>query len=150
MSEIQFNLRVYGLLVNEKEEILLSDECRFGHFFTKFPGGGIEFGEGIIDTLKREFKEELNAEVTEASFLYVNDFFQGSKFQEDQQIISFYYLLKVASHDFLGLEKYTTPFYSTGEKNRWAAIESLTERDMSFPIDKKALLALKDKYCTVS
>ena len=87
MSVIQFNLRVYGLLVNEKEEILLSDECRFGHFFTKFPGGGIEFGEGIIDTLKREFKEELNAEVTEASFLYVNDFFQGSKFQEDQQII---------------------------------------------------------------
>ena len=75
--------------MNDKKEVLLSDEFRFGRFFTKFPGGGIEFGEGIEDALKREFQEEVNAEVISSTFLYVNEFFQASKFQEEHQIISF-------------------------------------------------------------
>jgi hypothetical protein len=31
-----FDLRVYGLIVNDKQEVLLSDECENGKFFTKF------------------------------------------------------------------------------------------------------------------
>ncbi len=146
MSINQFNLRVYGVLVNDKKEVLLSDEFRFGRFFTKFPGGGIEFGEGIEDALKREFQEEVNAEVISSSFLYVNEFFQASKFQEEHQIISFYYLVKVADINQLGTEEYSTPFYSEGEKQRWVPIEDLIERHMSFPIDKKLVGVLQEKY----
>jgi 8-oxo-dGTP diphosphatase len=58
-----FNVRVYGLLINDEQEILISDEQEYGMQFTKFPGGGLELGEGLIDGLKREFVEECNVEV---------------------------------------------------------------------------------------
>ena len=71
----KFNLRVYGLILNEKEEILLMDECRNGVAFTKFPGGGLEFGEGTKDCLVRELKEELLSDFEIGDLFYVNDFF---------------------------------------------------------------------------
>ena len=43
----QFNLRVYAFIINDKHEVLLSDEYEFGTFFTKFPGGGVKYGEGF-------------------------------------------------------------------------------------------------------
>ena len=64
-----FNVRVYGLLINEFDQVLLSDEEESGFRFSKFPGGGLEYGEGLIDGLKREFMEELGIEV-HAGFVY--------------------------------------------------------------------------------
>ena len=58
-----FNLRVYGLLVNEHNEVLISEEFRFGKPFTKFPGGGLELGEGLKEGLIREFQEELEIDI---------------------------------------------------------------------------------------
>jgi len=56
-------LRVYGILINENKQVLVSDEFIRGHYYTKFPGGGLEFGEGTRDCLKREFKEEMDLSV---------------------------------------------------------------------------------------
>jgi hypothetical protein len=47
-----FNVRVYGLLFDEKNRLLVSDEFIRGNYFTKLPGGGLEFGEGTRDCLK--------------------------------------------------------------------------------------------------
>src|SRR6201996_9542253 len=88
-----FNVRVYGLLINSSNEILISDEQEYGMRFTKFPGGGLEQGEGLIDGLKREFVEECNAEVEILSHFYTTDFYVKSAFN-DSQIISVYYLVK--------------------------------------------------------
>ena len=52
----RFNIRVYGICINERQEVLLSDESYRDLHFTKFPGGGLGFGEGTIDCLKREFR----------------------------------------------------------------------------------------------
>ena len=41
-----FNVRVYGLLINDQNQILISDEQEYGMQFSKFPGGGLEYGEG--------------------------------------------------------------------------------------------------------
>ena len=41
-----FNLRVYGILLGENKQVLVSDEFIRGSYYTKFPGGGLEFGEG--------------------------------------------------------------------------------------------------------
>jgi ADP-ribose pyrophosphatase YjhB (NUDIX family) len=71
---LPFNIRVYGLLVNDLGQVLVSDECRNGYSFTKFPGGGLEFGEGFKEALKREFIEELNLSVDVGNLFYFNDF----------------------------------------------------------------------------
>ena len=88
-----FNVRVYGLLFNAQNELLLSDEFEYNRRFTKFPGGGLEFGEGLIDGLKREFIEECNAEIDIISHFYTTDFYEKSSFN-DSQVISVYYLVK--------------------------------------------------------
>lgn len=89
-----FNVRVYGILVNEQRQVLVSDEHIRGAYYTKFPGGGLEFGEGTRDCLKREFMEEMNLEVEIGDHIYTTDFFQMSAFTPDHQIIAIYYFAK--------------------------------------------------------
>src|SRR3954470_4995518 len=93
----KFNVRVYGLLLDDQQRILISDEEEYGIRFTKFPGGGLEYGEGLIDALKREFIEECNAEIEVLEHIYTTDFFVKSAFN-DSQIISVYYLVKPVSN----------------------------------------------------
>ena len=89
-----FNIRVYGILINEKQQVLVSDEFIRGAYITKFPGGGLEFGEGTRDCLKREFMEEMNLNVTIGDHVYTTDYFQLSAFHPEHQIISIYYSAK--------------------------------------------------------
>ena len=90
----RFNIRVYGLLINEQKQVLVSDELIRGTYITKFPGGGLEFGEGTRDCLKREFMEEMNLNVTIGDHIYTTDYFQLSAFHPEHQIISIYYSAK--------------------------------------------------------
>ena len=87
----RFNIRVYGILVNEQKQVLVSDEYIRGNYYTKFPGGGLEFGEGTRDCLKREFKEEMDLDILVGDHIYTTDYFQMSAFNPDHQIISIYY-----------------------------------------------------------
>ena len=89
-----FNIRVYGILINEQKQVLVSDEFIRGQYYTKFCGGGLEKGEGTIDCLKREFMEEMNLKVDVTSHLYTTDFYQQSAFNPAHQIISIYYYVK--------------------------------------------------------
>ena len=138
-----FNVRVYGLLINTKNEILVSDERRAGISFTKFPGGGLEFGEGLSEALIREFTEELGIEITVENLFYVNDFFQVSAFNEDHQLLIFYYFINYTHTDKIGKLEYTYPLNEDGEKQRWVAIDRLTDEDFNFPIDKVVIGKLK-------
>jgi ADP-ribose pyrophosphatase YjhB (NUDIX family) len=89
-----FNVRVYGILINNRRQVLVSDEFIRGEYYTKFPGGGLEFGEGTRDCLKREFKEEMDLEVEVGEHIYTTDYFQLSAFNPSHQIISIYYFAK--------------------------------------------------------
>jgi 8-oxo-dGTP diphosphatase len=89
-----FTIRVYGILINDKKQVLVSDEFIRGSYYTKFPGGGLEFGEGTRDCLKREFKEEMDLLVEVGDHLYTTDFFQMSAFNPADQIVSIYYYAK--------------------------------------------------------
>jgi len=86
-----FTIRVYGILINEKKQVLVSDEFIRGSYYTKFPGGGLEFGEGTRDCLKREFMEEMGLLVAIGEHIYTTDFFQLSAFNPKDQIVSIYY-----------------------------------------------------------
>ena len=89
-----FTLRVYGILINDAKQVLVSDEYIRGNYFTKFPGGGLEVGEGTRDCLKREFKEEMNLAVEVGDHIYTTDFYQQSAFNAEHQIIAIYYFVK--------------------------------------------------------
>jgi 8-oxo-dGTP diphosphatase len=141
----RFNLRVYALIIDENKRILLSDEYRFGHFFTKFPGGGVEANEGILTALKRELREELSAEMLDSSFFYFNDFEQVSAFDPSQQLVAFYYLVKIQQPEMLGNTPYSIPFQEETEKQRWIPLNELNEKDLTFPIDQLVLVKLKEK-----
>ncbi len=141
----KFNVRVYGIWINESNEILLSDE-RIGDFcFTKFPGGGLEWGEGIIDCLIREWKEELDTDIEIIEHIYTTDFFQKSAF-DDSQVISIYYRVKPKFFPSLVYKSKVFDFDNVGnEENtfRWKMMDDLTEDNLTFPIDKKVLMYLK-------
>jgi 8-oxo-dGTP diphosphatase len=128
----RFNVRVYGICINERNEVLLSDESHQEVSFTKFPGGGLEFGEGILDCLKREFLEEFNLEIAVEELFYLTDFFQVSAFSENDQVISIYYLIKADINEL----DYLIANHLGEEKLHWVRLSELTEESVTFPIDR--------------
>jgi 8-oxo-dGTP diphosphatase len=138
-----FNLRVYGLLINDEKQILLSDEREYGMDFTKFPGGGVELGEGLIDALKREFMEECNAEIEVIKHFYTTDFYEKSSFNESQ-IVSVYYLVRAVDTLQLVFKNKVFDFdeHST-QSFRWVKINELQEKDVSFKTDQTVIDLLK-------
>jgi ADP-ribose pyrophosphatase YjhB (NUDIX family) len=139
-------LRVYGILVNEKNEVLVSDEFIRGNMYTKFPGGGLEFGEGTRDCLAREFMEEMNLKVEVGAHLYTTDFFQISAFNTSQQILSIYYKAKALEPICVPLrdkpfdfdEQQMAVYHQTGQTEtfRMIPMEEFGSASVSLPIDK--------------
>ena len=143
-----FNVRVYGILVNNQDQVLLSDEEEYGFRFSKFPGGGLEFGEGLIDALKREFIEECEAEVEVLEHFYTTDFFIKSVFNESQ-IISVYYLVRPKTELLLNFKEKLFDFDAEGDllqAFRWKNIADLSPEDVTFPTDQKAVELLKARW----
>lgn len=148
MSENRkFLIRVYGIIINEFNEVLVSDEYQLNTPMTKFPGGGLEFGEGPVDCLKREIWEECNGqEITGITHFYTTDFYQKALFYENAQLISIYYtaLLKFP----VKVKISDKPFDFTAKTNgnqsfRWVKINALNENDFTFPIDKFVVNKIK-------
>lgn len=131
-----FNVRVYGLLINAQNQLLLSDEQSGGRIFSKFPGGGLEYGEGLIDALQREFMEECNAEIAVLSHFYTTDFYEKSSFN-DSQILSVYYLVREINPLELVFKTEAFDFDAgTVQSFRWIDLEDLKEDDVTFKTDK--------------
>ncbi|MGZ3757693.1 MAG: NUDIX domain-containing protein [Mucilaginibacter sp.] len=142
----QFNVRVYGLLINDNGEILVSDEHEYGMDFTKFPGGGLEYGEGLIDGLKREFVEECNTEVDIVEHFYTTDFFIKSAFN-NSQIISIYYIIKPIIQLNVTTKQKAFDFDGDAEVRqsfRWIKLDELKADDFTFPIDQHVAKLLID------
>lgn len=147
ISQIKkFNIRVYGILrSDDRKYVLLSDEYKFGLAFTKFPGGGLEFGEGILDALKREFQEEMAIDVIDTSLFYVNEAFQASAFGRDEQLITVYYLVDSFNNELPATTIHKFDFEEKEDQQafRWISIDKLSEDEMTFPIDKLIVSRIK-------
>jgi len=129
MSRIKaFNIRVYGLLINHSNEILVVDEYIKGKLYTKFPGGGLEFGEGIKDCLIREYMEETGNTIKVKELFYVNEGFIPSIFNQKEQIVSIYYFVK-AKRNFKIVEKDASFEFEDYAENiegfRWIPLDQL-------------------------
>ncbi|MBE0655021.1 MAG: NUDIX domain-containing protein [Bacteroidales bacterium] len=144
----QFNIRVYGILKNTKGQILLSDEYVLDRYMTKFPGGGLKFGEGPEDCIKREAIEEFGQEIEIIQHFYTTGFFQKALFYDDHQLISIYYSVKLKQEP--GFKISTKPFDFNEKINgsqsfRWVHPDAQDESELSFPIDRYVLRLLKSK-----
>lgn len=142
----KFTIRVYGILIDEQDRLLVSDEYIRGNYYTKFPGGGLEFGEGTRDCLKREFMEEMNLKVEVLQHLYTTDFFQESAFRAGDQILSIYYMvrplepisIRLSNTAFDFTEQDLSNYKLTNEIESFRFIElgQLSEQSVTLPIDK--------------
>ncbi|HEX6430162.1 MAG TPA: NUDIX domain-containing protein [Niastella sp.] len=148
-----FNIRVYGILIGDNKKVLVSDEFIRGDYYTKFPGGGLEFGEGTRDCLKREFKEEMDLEIRVGDHIYTTDYFQMSAFNPAHQIISIYYYahalepikvpLRQKPFDFD--EQQLAVYKERGETETFRFIDwnDFSAASVSLPIDKIVANMLK-------
>lgn len=143
-----FNVRVYGLLINGEQQILVSDEQSGGKIFSKFPGGGLELGEGLIDALKREFMEECNAEIEVLEHFYTTDFYEKSSFN-DSQILSIYYLVKAVHPLELNFKSRVFDFDEDSLQSfRWIDLKTLKTEDVTFRTDQTVAELLTIKQTT--
>ena len=150
-----FNIRVYGILINEDRQVLVSDEFIRGNYYTKFPGGGLEFGEGTRDCLAREFMEEMNLKIEVGDHIYTTDFYQVSAFNPSHQIISIYYFVKalepitapLRSFPFDFDEQQLKVYAEAGETETFRFInrDEFSEESVSLPIDKIVAGMLKGR-----
>lgn len=127
-----FRIAVYGMLI-QNEQLLLCKENIQNKEVIKFPGGGLNFGEGTKDALIREFKEELEIDIHNIQHIYTTDFFIQSAFHKDYQVIAIYYL--VNTHFILPYK----PFIKNNIKFFWVSTNNLTENLLTFDSDKKAI-----------
>lgn len=136
---MRFNVRVYGLLIKD-DAVLVSDELVENSWVTKFPGGGLEFGEGSIDCLKREFREELEIDIVVDSHYYTTDFYVKSAFDESQ-IISIYYRVNALNDsDLPVLPKFPHQNF------RWIKLNVLCNDNMTLVIDKHVAQMLQTAF----
>ena len=130
-----FNIRVYGIWIKDGQ-VLLCRENSGDIEFTKFPGGGVDLGEGIVDTLKREFKEELDFVPDEFELIYINPFYQKSAFS-DEQLVSIYYKVH-AQKKYIPKPITEKRWDKTFELNAfWVPLSELKPELLTFPVDKE-------------
>lgn len=151
-----FNVRVYGILLNDRGQYLVSDEYVRGKYITKFCGGGLEFGEGTIDCLKREFMEEMRLPVDVTGHIYTTDFFQISAFNPGHQIISIYYRVRPLAEISVPLrnkpfqfdEDQMNTYSRTGETETFRFIDKhdFSADSLTLPIDKYVANLLRAEH----
>ncbi len=139
-----FTIRVYGLLIHQNQ-ILLSRENIQGEIHTKFPGGGLEFGEGLKECVQREFMEEAQLRVEATELFYLTEDFIASAFHDKAQVISVYYRVESS-------EPARVFTADPGEGDRltqagsqilyWCPLTELSNQPIELAIDKKVVAKL--------
>ena len=134
----RFNIRVYGIYINNDSELLIHNESYSNRQIIKFPGGGLKLGEGCLEGLKREFKEELGTEIKILNHFYTTDFCQISAFDPSEQIISIYYFVLPIFEPSM----WTLPSFI---KSYFKPIKQINPKEFTFPIDQKVAQLLLEK-----
>lgn len=133
----RFNLRTYGILIRD-EKVLVSAEIYEGHHLMKFPGGGVEYGEGLHEALIREWDEELQVRIEVGPLIYLTEDFIQSAFREEDQVVSFYYQVN-SDAQIIGRE--------TEHEVRWLSLDRpVEETGFTFPQERKVFELLRDRF----
>lgn len=144
----KFNVRVYGLWLREEREVLVSDEIVWGRKITKFPGGGLEFGEGPADAVQREWREELGVSINILRQFYFTDFCVPSFMKDGSQVLSLYFEVEPTENPSIPFGR--KPFDFAEEKEgaesfRFIPLDQLQSDHLTFPIDQHVASLLRAK-----
>jgi ADP-ribose pyrophosphatase YjhB (NUDIX family) len=141
-------IRVYGIYNNPELGILVSDEIVKGRRITKFPGGGLEYGEGPMDCLRREMIEETGSEFEILSHFYTTSFFVNSVFHADRQVVSIYYTMHPLKQIEFRIAKKVFDFEMEEEgaqSFRYILPETISEDSFSLVVDREVGKMLSEK-----
>lgn len=134
----KINVRVYATIVKDNKVLVLHEEY-VGEQLMKFPGGGLEFGESVLECVQRELDEELNIKVKNIEHLYTQEDFLVSKFRNSEQLLTIYYLAEmIDENELLILDRCI-------DKIEWVSLET-KENPFPLPIDKIVFDVLKKKF----
>ena len=134
----KINVRVYATIVKDNKVLVLHEEY-VGEQLMKFPGGGLEFGESVLECVQRELDEELNIKVINIEHLYTQEDFLVSKFRNSEQLLTIYYLAEMVEENELLI---MDPCI---EKIEWVSLET-EENPFPLPIDKIVFDVLRKKF----
>lgn len=146
----RFNIRVYGIYLHPAKGVLVTDEYRLGMYMTKFPGGGLEFGEGTLDCLRREIREELGQEPIILEHFYTTDFFQPSWFiQPPAQLISIYYCIDIPKPELIQVAEkpYSFEPLEGAQCFRYLPLSAPAD-SLTLPVDQVVWQMLQQKFNT--
>jgi 8-oxo-dGTP diphosphatase len=146
MVDKSFVIRVYAIVINDRNQVLLSDECIRNVLLTKFPGGKLEWGEGSADCLKREALEEFGQSIEITDHFYTSDFFQTAEFYEQSQLLTIYYLAQFNEpiQFKISAKPFDFPAAVHGSQSfRWVGIHDLELEELSLSVDRKVAQLLK-------
>lgn len=133
----KINVRVYAAAIKDEKVLVLFEEYA-GEHLMKLPGGGLEFGEGVVECLHREFEEELNCQIRIIDHLYTQENFVQSRFRDNEQLLTIYYLVEIIdNNEFLIIDPLI-------EKIDWIPIDQ-NENPFQLPVDKIAFEKLKER-----
>ena len=132
----EFNVRVYAVcIVNQK--LLTLTEPFSGKLVTKLPGGGLEYGEGTVDCLKREFKEELNLDITVGDAFYIQEDFITSLANDNKQLLTLYFFADILNLNDLKLLEIDI------QKINWVSLKA--DNPFTLPADQIVFNKLRSK-----
>ncbi|WLD22520.1 NUDIX hydrolase [Flavobacterium dauae] len=131
-----FNVRVYALCI-VKNKLLTLQEPFAGKMVIKLPGGGLEFGEGTVDCLKREFKEELNLEIEVGDAFYIQEHFVESLANDNKQLLMLYFYATILNIDHLQI------LDTNIKEGKWVEIDA--KNPFTLPVDQLVFKRLQSK-----
>jgi len=93
-----------AFILNDKNEILLAKSFKWEGYYC-VPGGRVEIGEKVEETVKKEVKEEVGLTVTDIHFLCIADAIFPKNFFKKRHFIFLDYLCRVHGNQTVKLDE---------------------------------------------
>ena len=153
--EGKLNVRVYMVLTSTndqgQEEVLVSYERLPMGGVMKFPGGGLEWGEGPTACLRREALEELGQPVVVGDLVHVSRRAHVSSFDANHQVLAVHYEAalegEVAFVDDGELEDvFGKRVPMMHQRLGWRLVSELKPEEFHFASDREAWQAWQERH----